>query len=484
MLRTKLRNLLNSADPSSSDDEEQDGENQEQQLRTHQNCKLQDQTPLNLDDGADGGGGGGGEEEEEEEIHSSPHCGVRKRMQVDEERRTRKKVGTSTEWSSLSAADQSASCAISVSPPKNCPCATPITFDEHLCMFQGISPEMESEIAKAQFSPAEMVKHGQEIFRILDHVSQNGLARNHHDLAIVGPNDADESVFKPDGSRKQMSDFSCRGNPKKLFTLLEVVDSGAFAQVHRAVVKKDRSIVAIKIIKVTENSKQTSLENEILMHATSNHPNIVDFKGLWIYRDELWIVMEYMTLGKLTKAIEHSGPFNELEIAAVLRPVVCALDYLARRGRIHRDVKSDNIMVSADGTVKLGDFGFTRELGPATSHFSVVGTPAWMAPEIIRGDKYNQVVDVWSTGILALEMCDGEPPLLNEPQLRALVMIVTGPPPMPRCPARWSKTFRGFLSRALEKDQFNRATTQELLAHPFLVNAPLETQFLKSKMLS
>jgi serine/threonine protein kinase len=191
--------------------------------------------------------------------------------------------------------------------------------------------------------------------------------------------------------------------------------------------------------------------------------------------EELWVVLEYVAGGKLTDLLHID--FTESEIAAILQKILKGLELLHDTCHvIHRDVKSDNVLITRTGKIKLADFGFCSENNGKRR--SVVGTPYWMAPEVIRGVDYDTRVDIWSLGIMALEMADGEPPLLDLPPLRALFIIATQPPPTLREPEKWSSTFKDFLSAALAKNPQKRATSEELLNHPFIQQAHPDAKFL------
>ncbi|KAH6647319.1 kinase-like domain-containing protein [Truncatella angustata] len=258
------------------------------------------------------------------------------------------------------------------------------------------------------------------------------------------------------------------GDPREIYRGFTKIGQGASGGVYTGHERGSNRLVAIKQMNLEQQPKKDLIINEILVMKDSVHPNIVNFIDSYLSTGELWVIMEYMEGGSLTDVVTYNI-MTEGQIASVCRETLKGLQHLHSKGVIHRDIKSDNILLSLDGNIKLTDFGFCAQINEAhNKRTTMVGTPYWMAPEVVTRKEYGRKVDIWSLGIMAIEMIEGEPPYLTESPLRALWLIATNGTPQIKEEQNLSPVFKDFLYFALKVDPEKRASAHDLLRHNFM----------------
>ncbi|KAJ8961410.1 hypothetical protein NQ318_014656 [Aromia moschata] len=265
-----------------------------------------------------------------------------------------------------------------------------------------------------------------------------------------------------------LSEESLTRQPEEVFDILCKLGEGSYGSVYKALHKESGNIVAIKQVPLDTDLHEIIKEISIMQQCDS--PYVVKYYGSYFKNTDLWIIMEYCGAGSVSDIIRlRKKALTECEIATILSDALRGLEYLHSNRKIHRDIKAGNILLNTDGHAKLADFGVAGQLTETISkRNTVIGSPFWMAPEIILEIGYDCVADIWSLGITALEMAEGKPPYADIHPMRAVFMIPTKPPPSFRDPDRWSAEFIDFVSVCLVKNPCDRATATDLIQHVFL----------------
>ncbi|XP_024835924.1 misshapen-like kinase 1 isoform X17 [Bos taurus] len=284
-------------------------------------------------------------------------------------------------------------------------------------------------------------------------------------------------------------DLSALRDPAGIFELVEVVGNGTYGQVYKGRHVKTGQLAAIKVMDVTEDEEEEIKQEINMLKKYSHHRNIATYYGAFIKKsppgndDQLWLVMEFCGAGSVTDLVKNTkgNALKEDCIAYICREILRGLAHLHAHKVIHRDIKGQNVLLTENAEVKLVDFGVSAQLDRTVGRRNTfIGTPYWMAPEVIACDEnpdatYDYRSDIWSLGITAIEMAEGAPPLCDMHPMRALFLIPRNPPPRLKS-KKWSKKFIDFIDTCLIKAYLSRPPTEQLLKFPFIRDQPTERQ--------
>uniref|UniRef100_A0A3Q2YW88 Mitogen-activated protein kinase kinase kinase kinase n=1 Tax=Hippocampus comes TaxID=109280 RepID=A0A3Q2YW88_HIPCM len=263
-------------------------------------------------------------------------------------------------------------------------------------------------------------------------------------------------------------------DPLDDYDLIHRIGCGTYGDVFKARNIRTAELAAIKIVKLDPCDDITSIQQEITMMRECKHKNIVAYFGSYHRSTKLWICMEYCGGGSLQDIYHVTGPLKEKQIAYVSRETLQGLYHLHETGKMHRDIKGANILLTERGDVKLADFGVAAEISASVAkRKSFIGTPYWMAPEVAAVEKkggYNHLCDIWAVGITAIELAELQPPMFDLHPMRALMLMSKSSfqPPKLKEKNKWSPVFQSFVKMALIKSPRKRPSAETLLQHPFV----------------
>lgn len=267
---------------------------------------------------------------------------------------------------------------------------------------------------------------------------------------------------------KRLDESELSKPPSKVLEVICKLGKGSYGSVFKARHRSTGTIVAVK--KVPVDSDLSEIVKEISIMQQCDSPFIVKCFGSLFDNQDLWICMEYCGAGSVADIMRlRNKTLTENEIGTILKYSLLGLDYLHQMRKIHRDIKAGNILLTNSGMAKLADFGVAGQLvDTLAKRNTVIGTPFWMAPEVIQEVGYNCSADVWSLGITAIEMGDGKPPLGDEHPMRALFMIPSQPSPRLRDESAWSVNFISFVNSCLARSPEARPSASDLLQTEFI----------------
>ncbi|KAI4978028.1 serine/threonine-protein kinase BLUS1-like isoform X2 [Hordeum vulgare subsp. vulgare] len=289
--------------------------------------------------------------------------------------------------------------------------------------------------------------------------------------------------------RSRKGEFPIRAED---YELMEPIGDGATAVVRRArCLPLGGEVVAVKIMNLALRSEAdvNNASEEVKTMILTDHPNLLSAYCSFTQDENLWIVMPYMAGGSCFHLMKSSFPkgFEEERfIAFVLRETLRGLEYLHGKGHIHRDVKAGNILLDQHKGVKLADFGISASVYDSMinrngKRHTLVGTPCWMAPEVMEQKEYDFKADIWSFGITALELANGHAPFSSQPPAKVFLMTLQHAPPSLHNTKdkKFSTSFKRMIGACLIKDPSKRPTARMLLELPFFKKVKSEDNHVK-----
>ncbi|KAF7664658.1 hypothetical protein LDENG_00170440 [Lucifuga dentata] len=292
--------------------------------------------------------------------------------------------------------------------------------------------------------------------------------------------------------------FDSFPDPTDTWEIIETIGKGTYGKVYKVLNKIDGSKAAVKILDPIHDIDEEIEAEYNILKALSDHSNVVKFYGMYYKKDpkcgdQLWLVLELCNGGSVTDLakgmLKRGDRMDEAIIAYILHEALMGLQHLHINNTIHRDIKGNNILLTTQGGIKLVDFGVSAQLtNTRLRRNTSVGTPFWMAPEVIACEQqldstYDAHCDVWSLGITAIELGDGDPPLSDLHPMRALFKIPRNPPPTLYQPEVWSDDFNDFICKCVIKDFEQRPNVPDLLQHAFIKQIVGREKILQTQLI-
>ncbi|KAM7269590.1 hypothetical protein ACFE04_025087 [Oxalis oulophora] len=263
---------------------------------------------------------------------------------------------------------------------------------------------------------------------------------------------------------------------KNCYQICEEIGSGQFGTISRCFSPSTNTFYALKTVdkrRLTDSTDRECLINEPkILSLLSPHPNITQFIDLYEDEDFLHLVMELCKPITLYDIILKQKPLLERSAASYMKQIVTGMAHFHRFGIVHRDIKPENVLFDESNRIKIADFGSAEWLseGQGTA-IGVVGTPYYVAPEVVMGREYNEKVDVWSAGVVLYTMLAGIPPFYGETATEIFEAVLRGNLRFPSKHFRnVSREAKDLMRKMICRDVSRRLSAEQVLRYPWIVN--------------
>jgi len=306
-------------------------------------------------------------------------------------------------------------------------------------------------------------------FDTLDIKLSTNFVGSDNTLVFGKPSNHGDEKDQTGDDMKKWRDSTVVLEPESFYELFYELGEGSYGSVFKARKRQTGELCAVKIVP-TDKEDVNELQKEIEYLKKAKHDFVVGYHGSYQKPGEVWIIMDLCEAGSINDIMSSARiTLGERELRVIIASMLLGLRHLHSKRMVHRDIKAGNILLTNDGVAKLADFGVSKELNTIQSKCqTTIGTPYWMAPEVIQEGRYNEKADVWSLGITLIEMAEGDPPFTNLHPMRALFVIPKKDPATFQQPDVWSPEMNRFLADCLVKDPSERPSCDILLKHPFV----------------
>ena len=269
---------------------------------------------------------------------------------------------------------------------------------------------------------------------------------------------------------------SGRTNPYDDYNKIKRIAGGGFGEVYLVEDKENSKRYAAKILILNYEEDKNLIRNEFVLTKLSARKNVIMYHLLYEIDNEMWIIHDLMDTN-LTSLLLRRNPIPEKYAIVILKNILEGLRFIHSNFRIHRDIKSDNILINFSGEIKICDLGFAAQLtNEDQQRKTLAGTPCWLAPEILLLQPYDMKVDIWAFGIICIELIDGEPPMFRN-SMDLIMRNTLESEITPKNKSAVSQDYLDMLACCLKKNPVSRISSKSLLELPIFASSQKPSDF-------